>query len=114
MKPDASEVPLDLEAIRERVVNGGAHAEHAYEDRVLLLAEVERLRAGIPGSSRGTEEAEVVEALRAIIADHDERMTMGYGPNQAQPNRVKVMEAGREALRHFGATVGQTGGSENG
>ena len=37
------------------------------------------------------------EALKAILQDHDTRGKM-YPGTEAQPNRVKVMEAGRAAL----------------
>lgn len=43
----------------------------------------------------------LVGALKNILADHDERFAL-YGKREGQPNRVAVMEEGREALRAAG------------
>lgn len=42
--------------------------------------------------------AQLLEALEAVLADHDERVGI-YGESEQQPNRLRVMEEARAAIQ---------------
>ena len=81
-------------------------ADHAAR-HTLAVEEVPELVALARSLERRLIAAEkALEALRDVLADHNERVSI-YGEAEQQPHRVRVMDAGKAALQAYDAEKGQ-------